>query len=237
MVGDPADRLVRSVDAVVHRQRGPGTAALVEDLAAFAAEPGSAPAPRNLRESVRRSAEARARTCYDHLAGGLGVALADALLARVVVTEDSGLAVTAPGRAWLVSIGINVDKMRRSSRLLVRSCLDWTERRPTSPASSAQRSARTRWTRAGSNPSAPAAPSGLPRPAPTPFTTCSASPSTERGSAPSLACAATYLRELLFTGRGFWRRSWERSRRVTVVFDCDTSMECETAYAVPPSSR
>lgn len=112
------------------RLAGPGTAALVEDLAAFAAEPGSAPAPRNLRESARRSAEARARTCYDHLAGGLGVALADALLARGVVTEDSGLAVTAPGRAWLVSIGIDVDKLRRGSRPLVRSCLDWTERRP-----------------------------------------------------------------------------------------------------------
>lgn len=112
------------------RLAGPGTAALVEDMAAFASESSSAPAPRNLRESVRRSAEARARTCYDHLAGGLGVALADALLARGVVTEDSGLAVTTPGRTWLAGIGIDMDRMRRGSRPLVRSCLDWTERRP-----------------------------------------------------------------------------------------------------------
>ncbi|MGW0770911.1 ArsR/SmtB family transcription factor [Streptomyces sp. NPDC002676] len=114
------------------RLAGPATAALVEDMAAFAAESDTAPAPapRNLRDSVRRSAEARARTCYDHLAGRLGVALADALLARGVVTKDTGLAVTAPGRAWLAGIGIDVDKMRRGSRPLVRSCLDWTERRP-----------------------------------------------------------------------------------------------------------
>ncbi|MFJ3922875.1 ArsR/SmtB family transcription factor [Streptomyces sp. NPDC090022] len=112
------------------RLAGPGTAALVENMAAFAAESGSAPVPRNLRDSVRRSAEARARTCYDHLAGRLGVALADALLARGVVTEDTGLAVTEPGRAWLVGIGIDMDTMRRGSRPLVRSCLDWTERRP-----------------------------------------------------------------------------------------------------------
>ncbi|GAA1413113.1 ArsR/SmtB family transcription factor [Catellatospora coxensis] len=112
------------------RLAGPETAALIEDLATFAAKSGAAPAPRNLRGSIRRSAEAQARTCYDHLAGRLGVALADALLARGVVTDDAGLAVTAPGRAWLAGVGIDVDPQRRGSRPLVRSCLDWTERRP-----------------------------------------------------------------------------------------------------------
>lgn len=112
------------------RLGGPETAALIEDMASFAAKSGSAPAPRNLRDSIRRSAEAHARTCYDHLAGRLGVALADALLARGVVTDDAGLAVTAPGRAWLAGIGIDVDPHRRGSRPMVRSCLDWTERRP-----------------------------------------------------------------------------------------------------------
>ncbi|WP_042429763.1 ArsR/SmtB family transcription factor [Streptacidiphilus anmyonensis] len=119
------------------RLAGPGTAALVEELAAFAAaQPGdaaaTAPAPRNLTESVRRSAEARARTCYDHLAGRLGVAVADSLLARGVVSDDAGLAVTRPGRAWLAGIGIDVDvdQPGRGRRPLVRSCLDWTERRP-----------------------------------------------------------------------------------------------------------
>ncbi|WP_042380317.1 ArsR/SmtB family transcription factor [Streptacidiphilus melanogenes] len=118
------------------RLAGPGTAALVEDLATFAAtQPGSAatpaPAPRNLRESVRRSAEARARTCYDHLAGRLGVAVADSLLARGVVSDEAGLAVTVPGRAWLTTtVGVDVEALRHGRRPLVRSCLDWTERRP-----------------------------------------------------------------------------------------------------------
>ncbi|MEU7823102.1 winged helix-turn-helix domain-containing protein [Catellatospora sp. NPDC049133] len=112
------------------RLAGPDTAALIEDLAAFAAKSASAPAPRNLRDSIRRSAEAHARTCYDHLAGRLGVALADALLARGVVTQEAGLAVTGPGRAWLAGIGIDLDPKRRGARPLVRSCLDWTERRP-----------------------------------------------------------------------------------------------------------
>ncbi|WP_042374446.1 ArsR/SmtB family transcription factor [Streptacidiphilus neutrinimicus] len=117
------------------RLAGPGTATLVEDLAAFAqTQPGSsataAPAPRNLRESVRRSAEAHARTCYDHLAGRVGVAVADSLLARGVVSDDAGLAVTVPGRAWLAGLGIDVEGARHGRRPLVRSCLDWTERRP-----------------------------------------------------------------------------------------------------------
>jgi DNA-binding transcriptional ArsR family regulator len=114
------------------RLAGPDTAALVEELAAFAdaSDPGPTPAPRSLRESVRRSAEARARTCYDHLAGRLGVGIVDALLACGLITDDTGLAVTPPGRTWLAGIGIDLDGLRRGSRPLVRSCLDWTERRP-----------------------------------------------------------------------------------------------------------
>ena len=114
------------------RLAGPATAALVEELAAFAeaSDPAPVPAPRNLRESVRRSAEARARTCYDHLAGRLGVGITDALVARGLVADDAGLAVTPPGRAWLAGLGIDLDERRRGSRPLVRSCLDWTERRP-----------------------------------------------------------------------------------------------------------
>jgi DNA-binding transcriptional ArsR family regulator len=117
------------------RLAGPATAALVEDLAAFAdSSPGCPPTPaaqRSLRESVRRSAEAQARTCYDHLAGRLGVAVADALLARGVVSDDAGSGVTASGREWLAGIGIDVDALRRGSRRpVVRNCLDWTERRP-----------------------------------------------------------------------------------------------------------
>ncbi|MEV7597521.1 winged helix-turn-helix domain-containing protein [Kitasatospora sp. NPDC089797] len=89
------------------------------------------PAPRNLREATRQSAEARARTCYDHLAGRLGVAVADALLARGLVTDRAGLAVTEHGRAWLAAQAIELPARagRPGGRPVVRSCLDWTERR------------------------------------------------------------------------------------------------------------
>ncbi|MER7751066.1 winged helix-turn-helix domain-containing protein [Kitasatospora sp. NPDC097643] len=115
------------------RLAGPTVATLIEDLAGFAAstEGGGPPAPRSLREATRQSAEARARTCYDHLAGRLGVAVTDALLDHGLLTDDAGLAVTERGRAWLAAQAIELPERpgRRSGRPLVRSCLDWTERR------------------------------------------------------------------------------------------------------------
>ncbi|GAA3831044.1 ArsR/SmtB family transcription factor [Streptomyces phyllanthi] len=108
------------------RLAGPEAAALIEALASYA--PG-VPRPRNLRQSVRLGAEARARTCYDHLAGRLGVALADAVITRGLVADDCGLAVTPAGRAWLTE-ALGYQHPAGTRRPLVRSCLDWTERRP-----------------------------------------------------------------------------------------------------------
>lgn len=72
-----------------------------------------------------------ARTCYDHLAGRLAVALADALIARgAVVLSDEAGEVTPAGRAWLSEFGIAQDAADRSRRLFCRPCLDWSERRP-----------------------------------------------------------------------------------------------------------
>ncbi|MFG1805109.1 ArsR/SmtB family transcription factor [Streptomyces sp. NPDC049040] len=106
-----------------------GAASLVEDLSAYGAGGADdAPAPRNLRESVRRSAEARARTCYDHLAGHLGVAVADAALDRRLVADEAGLVVTEAGRAWLAGLGIDIGALK-GPRPVIRRCLDWTERR------------------------------------------------------------------------------------------------------------
>ena len=72
-----------------------------------------------------------ARTCYDHLAGRLGVSLADALIAKdaVVLTADAG-EVTDRGRDMLHDFGIALDAGRPAKRLLCRPCLDWSERRP-----------------------------------------------------------------------------------------------------------
>ncbi|GAA5180915.1 winged helix-turn-helix domain-containing protein [Rugosimonospora acidiphila] len=108
------------------RLADPRVAALIEDLSSYSPPP---PKPRGMRESVRMSAEARARTCYDHLAGALGVAVADAMFGRGLIADDRGLVVTGAGVAWLAEAGVDVTT-RRGSRPMVRSCLDWTQRRP-----------------------------------------------------------------------------------------------------------
>ncbi|WP_052848974.1 winged helix-turn-helix domain-containing protein [Streptomyces avicenniae] len=109
------------------RLAGPEAAALVEALASYAAPDTTAP-PR-LGAATLLGAEARARTCYDHLAGRLGVVLADAMIARGLVAADSGLAVTPAGRAWLAD-ALGYEQPPGSRRPLVRDCLDRTERRP-----------------------------------------------------------------------------------------------------------
>jgi len=69
-----------------------------------------------------------ARTCYDHLAGRLGVALADALTERGLVTLSAdGGEVTAAGQRFLEEFGARPAAGRR---VFCRPCLDWSERRP-----------------------------------------------------------------------------------------------------------
>ncbi|TVZ88994.1 helix-turn-helix transcriptional regulator [Streptomyces sp. BK340] len=101
-------------------------AQLVEDLAAQV--PVAAVRPRSLRESSSRSAMARGRTCYDHLAGRLGIAVTDALTSRGLLRQDTGFALTDAGVEWFGTAGIPLDRSVR--RPLARACLDWTERRP-----------------------------------------------------------------------------------------------------------
>ena len=112
-------RYVRLADARV--------AQLVEELAAQVA-PGDVVRPRSLRESSAGSAMARGRTCYDHLAGRLGIAVTDALTVRGLLRQDTGFALTDAGVRWFGATGIPLDPKGR--RPLARGCLDWTERRP-----------------------------------------------------------------------------------------------------------
>ena len=82
-----------------------------------------------------RSREARelqfARCCYDHLAGGLGVAVTQALQDRafIVATADKQFEVTHDGMAWFSAMGLDVAAVKPTRRGLARQCLDWTERR------------------------------------------------------------------------------------------------------------
>lgn len=73
-----------------------------------------------------------ARTCYDHLAGTLGVRIANSLVehGHVELSDEAG-AVTAAGIAFLGDLGIDPTAGARSGvRVFCRPCLDWTERRP-----------------------------------------------------------------------------------------------------------
>lgn len=127
-----------------YRLAGPDVADVLESLAKVAR-----PAPiTSLRESTRSNALRRARTCYDHLAGRLGVALMSAMLERGVLTGHDGsfrpgTAVTdrlsAPGNdiayrlgtnghPILAAFGVHVDDLP-TRRPMIRYCVDWSEQR------------------------------------------------------------------------------------------------------------
>lgn len=70
------------------------------------------------------------RSCYDHLAGQVGVALTHALESREYLrpAENKRLDVTPAGSEWLARIGVDLRGMKPSRGGLARQCLDWTER-------------------------------------------------------------------------------------------------------------
>jgi DNA-binding transcriptional ArsR family regulator len=88
-------------------------------------------APPRFRPASRIDDDMRAaRSCYDHLAGRLGVALADALAThRLIVFEPEGAEVTAAGLRQFDALGLKVQPADDSRRAFCRPCLDWSERR------------------------------------------------------------------------------------------------------------
>jgi DNA-binding transcriptional ArsR family regulator len=85
----------------------------------------------SLRESSHGEAMRHARTCYDHLAGELGVALTDSLQHQGMIGALSdGFPLTPFGQARLGGLGLDIGAIERGRRALTRPCLDWTERRP-----------------------------------------------------------------------------------------------------------
>jgi DNA-binding transcriptional ArsR family regulator len=116
-----------------HRLATPAVAQMVESIMQVASglEARRPPVMTGPRDAALRAA----RTCYDHLAGQLGVAVTDALLAagHIALTSDAGF-VTDSGVVLFEGLGIEVAALRtgsgRSARVLCRPCLDWSERRP-----------------------------------------------------------------------------------------------------------
>ncbi len=108
-----------------YRIASPLVARMIESIIAVAAiEVPSRYQPRSIRDDALRFA----RTCYDHVAGQVGVAIADALVANghIVLGEDGG-EVTETGARFLTGFG--ADLRSRGKRIFCLPCLDWSERR------------------------------------------------------------------------------------------------------------
>jgi DNA-binding transcriptional ArsR family regulator len=107
-----------------YRLAGPEVAAVLEAVDAL----DRPPAAHRVRAP---SALAHARTCYDHLAGTLGVALHDRLAATGSLTA-TGPALSAAGEALVAGLGVDPAAVAAGGgrRPFVRTCIDWTERRP-----------------------------------------------------------------------------------------------------------
>lgn len=86
--------------------------------------------PRYQPRSARDDAQRFARTCYDHLAGRVAVAIADALIAKgYIALGDDGGEVTSAGVEFLTDFGAALQVPSYSRRIYCRPCLDWSERR------------------------------------------------------------------------------------------------------------
>ena len=110
-----------------YRLAGPEIAEVVEAIMGIAPTANIEP-----RRHSRDADEIRfARTCYDHLAGRLGVGMMDVLAERRVIRPaGNDFVLTKSGREFMTRFGIALDEVARSRRVFARQCLDWSERRP-----------------------------------------------------------------------------------------------------------
>ena len=113
-----------------HRYYRLVSADVAEVLRALMVVAASGP-PRRHPVGPREAALRLARTCYDHMAGRLALAITDALCAseRIVLTDGVGM-VSAEGRRFFRDFGLDLDEPSTTQRPLCRTCLDWSERRP-----------------------------------------------------------------------------------------------------------
>ena len=101
-------------------------AGLLESLMGVAFRTGAV----RILSSPREPALRKARICYDHLAGEVGVRVYEALLHhRVLEMSQKGLRLSESGVQWFGRLGINTDAAARQRRTFCRSCMDWSERK------------------------------------------------------------------------------------------------------------
>ena len=101
-------------------------AELLEKLAGFSASRG----PQRVRTGPKEPAMRKARVCYDHLAGEMGVGLLDGLVRRGWLSlQDDSARLTDQGGAFFTEFGIDMMAITQKRRPLCRLCLDWSMRR------------------------------------------------------------------------------------------------------------
>ncbi len=108
------------------RIAGPDVAMAIESMNVLAAQLPSRPSLTTPGTRAMHSA----RTCYDHFAGRLGVAIHESLMKKgALVLKADGYELTGAGSAFFLSFGVNVEKLKLESRSFARPCLDWSERK------------------------------------------------------------------------------------------------------------
>ena len=108
------------------RLSGPDVADVLERLMGLAARTGQT----RTRPGPREPAMRRARVCYDHLAGDLGVQAFDSLVRRGLIEAGDEIATLTPdGRRFFEDQGLDLEALSLSRRPLCKPCLDWSNRR------------------------------------------------------------------------------------------------------------
>jgi hypothetical protein len=126
------ERLVKVFVQGKHRYyslEGPNVASVLEGLSVLAG---------GVRDKFVPNTPSRlraARTCYDHMAGSLGVSLHDRFqalgwLAASSTGGDSAYDLTLDGAKMFTALGIDLEATRNLRRRFACACLDWSERRP-----------------------------------------------------------------------------------------------------------
>lgn len=101
-------------------------ASALEGLMGLAAKRGHT----RTRTGPKDPALRKARVCYNHLAGELGVHLYDSLIGRRLIVESTeDVELTSKGRSFVLELGIDVGVLEKLRRPLCKSCLDWSSRR------------------------------------------------------------------------------------------------------------
>jgi DNA-binding transcriptional ArsR family regulator len=106
---------------------GPDVAAVLEGLESLAARAGHM----RVRTGPKDPALRRARVCYDHLAGDLGVQMLDSMKKqRLVRQSKQAIELTAEGKRFMAkALQIDADMLAHPRRPVCKACLDWSERR------------------------------------------------------------------------------------------------------------